>query len=171
LGKQRVTGYVRKTVQLQQAILRITVAFERSPASDVHRCNRTRYQRRTNQQKAMTMQRIFLGTHHDDSLLLRKPEQPLKAFLKVWGLAASSVVYQPILPVITRVQRPATKLVTEELIDDLGVCQLRHQWLAVELRKPEAPWAAAHVADHLDFVAKQNAQKVRHLLIGVPDGE
>src|SRR3974390_1756331 len=70
LGKQRVTGYVRKTVQLQQAILRITVAFERSPASDVHGCNRTRYQRRTNQHETMTMQRIFLGTHPAHSLPL-----------------------------------------------------------------------------------------------------
>src|SRR6516164_6170571 len=158
-------------MQLQQTIFRIALAFVPSPAPDMDGRDGALYQGRTNQQKTMTVQRIFLGTHQDDWRLLRIPEKSVEALQEVWRLPARRVVHEPVLAVITRVQRPATELIAKKLIDDFGVCQLSHQWLAVELRKPEAPRAAAHVANHLDFMATQNAQQVRHLLVGVPDGE
>ena len=80
-------------------------------------------------------------------------------------------IHQSIRQIELRIERPPAQLLAAKLIANLCRRQPRFQRLAVELREPETAWAAAHVAHHLDFVAQQRAQEVRHLLVGMPKCE
>src|SRR6516164_6532078 len=135
-------------MQLQQTIFRIALAFVPSPAPDMDGRDGPLYQGRTNQQKTMTVQRIFLGTHQDDWRLLCKPEQSVEALLEVWRLPASRIVHEPILAVITRVQRPATELIAKKLIAAVAVHTLIHLRLAGPCGIPAGPRAAAPVTNN-----------------------
>ena len=106
------------------------------------------------------MQRIFFGAHYDNILTLRDTEKAIDCFQKIGSFLARAIVNQAIGPIVAGIQRATAKLVTEELVNDPRGGELRHQRLSVELRKAETTGTAAHIADHVDFMADQNAQEI-----------
>ena len=122
-------------------------------------------------EEAMAMERIFFGAHQDYVLVLQKTEKPIQGFFEIGRLAASCIVDQTVRPVMARIQRSATELVSEELINDLGGSELRHQGFAVELRKAKTARAAADVAHDIDFMPNEDTEKVGHFEVGVADGK
>lgn len=103
------------------------------------------------------MEWIFLGTHKNDILRFCEAEKAVLGFKKIGRFAACDIVDEAVGPIIAGVERSATKLVTEELIDDSSRCELGHQGFAIELGIAKAAGAAAYVAHHVDFVPNQSA--------------
>ena len=106
------------------------------------------------------MQRILFRAHQYNILALHRAEKAIHGFTKIGRFAACRIIHQAVLPVIPGIQRTPAKLVSKKLVDDLRGGQLRHKRFPIELRKTETAGPAAHIADHMNFVADQGAEKV-----------
>ena len=71
-GKKRIARKCSHIILRQKAILRFALRFQNAPAADVNRRHPAFEQLRTDHQKAVTMQGIFLGAHQSDFLPPRK---------------------------------------------------------------------------------------------------
>src|SRR5689334_24140776 len=109
-------------------------------------------QLRTNHQKAVTMQGIFLGTHQCNLLLPRKFHNSFHFRQEITRLSAKKIVHQAVCLIDTRIGGPSSQGFSKEFISKTGVPQANFETFAIELREAKARRPASHVAHGLDSV-------------------
>src|SRR6266852_3743990 len=171
LCEERVVGDVREAVQFQQAVLRIALRFGRAAAPQMNRRNSARGKRRANQQKTVTVQRVFLRAHQRGRLLPAKRQHSLAIFEEIGSSPARGVIHLPIRQVILRIVGPAAEPLAQVFVANLRGGQLRFQRLPVELRKTKTTGTAAHIAKNGNIVAHQRAKKISQFKVRMPDSE
>jgi len=170
-NEERAAVKSGQIVELEEAIFGFALRFEFATAADVRGRDATIEQRRANHQKAVTLERIFLGTHESDVIRAGQLKRVIDTGAKILGFAAFFVVYDAVDVVGARVGRASSERVAEKFVSNSSGGEAGFKWLTIELWKAKTAGAAADVAEDLHIVRNENFQELVELQARMADGK
>jgi len=158
-------------VENEEAILGVTLGFQRAAPPDVDRTDSMFQERRAYHQEAMALQRIFFGAHQGNDIAPGEGKGSLDTFHEIMGAAARRVIHAAVFVIHARISGPAAKSFPEKFVVNTSRSKSGLERFAIELRKTQAGGAAADITERFDLMLGKNGKKNVDLKIRVPDGE
>jgi hypothetical protein len=157
------------TVQSQQAEQQGVMIFQASIFEDVPHPNTFFVQVSRNQDRAMTAERLLLGTQNCESKILHSRQQALDSTLKQRRLCDQRVL-RPAVAVAGAIFRTRSQFLAQKKIFPPGILKSARQRLAIELRIKATVRPGPDVGDGGNAMLVKERQKTLARDIRMSDG-